>query len=193
MLTGKQRSFLKGLSHSYKPLAQVGKEGISEAFLTQLSVLLDQHELVKINILDNSMESADSAARQICEALNAEFVQAMGNKLTIYRQSRNNPMLEIPGADNTRAKINRQNKEMMSKKATTKKGGVKSRPNQGKRSVAKAKREEAEKLEKEQAMAKFKYSYSKDYSNKSTRSLGTSKEGGFKAAQYKKAGRGTSK
>ncbi len=188
MLTGKQRSYLKGLAHSLKPITQIGKDGISEAFLDQISVLLDRHELIKINVLDNSDESADHAARQICEALDAEFVQSIGNKLTIYRQSRIDPTLEIPGADNSRVKINLQRKNQgKSTKSDplTKKGGKKSKPLHGKRSAIKAKKDEAEAKEKELEKAKkkenFKYftkpGQSTSSYDRNTRSLKTTKRG----------------
>ena len=153
MLTGKQRSYLKGLAHNLKSMTQLGKEGMSDAFLDQLSHLLDQHELIKINVLDNSMESAQHAALEICTALNAEFVQAIGNKFVIYRQSRIDPMIEIPGGDNSRVKMNLQRKAAQGKKEEriTKKGGKVSRPLQGTRSAAKAKKAEEEAAEKAKA------------------------------------------
>ncbi|MDW7663107.1 MAG: ribosome assembly RNA-binding protein YhbY [Bacillota bacterium] len=92
MLTGKQRSYLKGLAHSLKPLAQLGKEGLSEGFINQLSELLDLHELVKVNVLDNSSEDAQEVALEAVKLLDAEFVQCIGHKFIIYRQSRTNPM-----------------------------------------------------------------------------------------------------
>lgn len=165
MLTGKQRSYLKGMAHSLKPVTQLGKEGISDAFLDQVSILLDRHELIKINVLDNSAESATHAANVICEAIDAEFVQAIGNKFTIYRQSRIDPNIEIPGADNTRVKINQQKKA--AKRATveplTKKGGKKSKPLKGKRSAIKARKEEEETKVKAAEKAQFKF-----FSNKRT-------------------------
>lgn len=159
MLTGKQRSYLKALAHNLKPMTQLGKDGISDSFLDQLSIFLDQHELVKVNVLDNSSESASHAANEVCEALNAEFVQAIGNKFTIYRQSRINPMLEIPGADNTRVKINKQRKAAAAVKVEvlTKKGGKKSKPLQGKRSAIKAKKAEAEAVAKAAEKASYKF------------------------------------
>ncbi len=159
MLTGKQRSYLKSLAHTMKPVAQLGKEGISQPFLDQLSILLDQHEIVKINVLENSSESAVDAANEICTALNAEFVQAIGNKCTIYRQSRIDPMIEIPGADNSRVKINKQKKAVASKKVEplTKKGGKKSRPLKGKRSQIKARKAEVEAAEALAAKPQFNF------------------------------------
>jgi len=159
MLTGKQRSYLKSLAHTMKPVAQLGKEGVSQPFLDQLSILLDQHEIVKINVLDNSAESAVDVANEICSALNAEFVQAIGNKCTIYRQSRLDPMIEIPGADNSRVKINKQKKAIASKKVEplTKKGGKKSRPLKGKRSQIKARKAEVAAAEALAAKPQFNF------------------------------------
>ena len=121
--------------------------------------MLDQHEIVKINVLDNSSESAVDAANEICTALNAEFVQAIGNKCTIYRQSRIDPMIEIPGADNSRVKINKQKKAVASKKVEplTKKGGKKSRPLKGKRSQIKARKKEVEAAEALAAKPQFNF------------------------------------
>lgn len=159
MLTGKQRSYLKSLAHNLKPTTQLGKEGITDAFIDQLSILLDRHELVKVSVLDNSAETAEHAANAICEALNAEFVQAIGKKFTIYRQSRIDPMIEIPGADNTRVKINKQRKAAAGKKieTPTKKGGKRSKPLEGKRSAIKAKKAEEEAAAKAAAKPAFRF------------------------------------
>lgn len=168
MLTGKQRSYLKALAHKLKPMIQLGKEGISDAFLDQLSIMLDQHELVKVNVLDNSSESATHAASEVCTSLNAEFVQAIGNKFTIYRQSRIDPMLEIPGADNTRVKINMQRKAAVTVKpeTVTKKGGKKSKPLKGKRSLIKAKKAEVEAVAKAAEKASYKFFRTKNARDK---------------------------
>ncbi|MBS7526820.1 ribosome assembly RNA-binding protein YhbY [Fusibacter paucivorans] len=107
MLTGKQRSFLKSLTNTMKPVTQLGKEGVTEAFLIEVDHLLEHHELIKISVLNNSMCTAKEAANEIAEKTDAEFVQAIGNRFTLYRQSRTNPTLEIPGADNSRVHNNR--------------------------------------------------------------------------------------
>ncbi len=135
MLTGKQRSYLKGLANTQKPLLQLGKEGLSDGFINQLDALLESHELVKISVLENSAENAKDVAIEACERLEAEFVQAIGSKFTIYRQSRIDPNLEIPGADNSRVYINRQRKAAggVKEERLSKRGGKISKPNQHKR------------------------------------------------------------
>ncbi len=135
MLTGKQRSYLKGLAHNERPMLQIGKEGISEGVIAQLDALLERHELVKVHVLDNSLEDAKEAANALAEPLKAEFVQAIGSKFTLYRQSRENPMIIIPGGDNTRVYKNLKKKEVSGKKEErlSKRGGKISKPGKGKR------------------------------------------------------------
>ncbi|SDK57543.1 ribosome assembly RNA-binding protein YhbY [Natronincola ferrireducens] len=96
MLTGKQRTYLKGLAHGIKPIFQIGKFGITDILLSELDNALEARELIKINILETSLLDTKQAANQVAEALNAEFVQAIGNKFTIYRLSKNNPKIELP-------------------------------------------------------------------------------------------------
>lgn len=96
MLTGKQRSYLKGMAHNIKPITQIGKLGVTENFLSQLDDALEAREIVKIHILESSLLDTKEAANEIANLLNAEFVQAIGNKFTIYRPSRNNPKIQFP-------------------------------------------------------------------------------------------------
>ena len=96
MLTGKQRSYLKSLAHNLDPIFQIGKGGINENFIKQIDGALETRELIKINILQNSLEEPVEAARYLCDNLDAEFVQAIGNKFVIYRESKDKKKIELP-------------------------------------------------------------------------------------------------
>ena len=48
-MTSKQRSRLKSLAATIKPVAQVGKEGIGENLVNSLSEALEARELIKVN------------------------------------------------------------------------------------------------------------------------------------------------
>ncbi|WZL71568.1 ribosome assembly RNA-binding protein YhbY [Clostridiaceae bacterium 35-E11] len=96
LLTGKQRSYLKSLAHSMKPITQIGKSGITENFIKQLNDALEARELVKIHVLENSLLDTETAANQVAKLTHSEFVQAIGNKFVIYRRSKDNPKIEIP-------------------------------------------------------------------------------------------------
>lgn len=105
MLNGKQRAYLRSLANTLKPITQIGKDGINERFLEQLDDMLNSRELVKINILETAGLDAKESANAICEALRAEFVQAIGFKFTIYRKNIEEPKIFFPGQEPTKKKV----------------------------------------------------------------------------------------
>lgn len=96
MITGKQRAYLKSLAHNIDPMLQIGKNGLSEGLINQIDELLENHELVKINVLQNAPEEAEEVVDYIIENTNSEFVQLIGSKFTIYRESKENKSIELP-------------------------------------------------------------------------------------------------
>ena len=89
MLTGKQRAYLRSLAHDIDPIFQIGKYGIEENFLIQVSQALEARELIKIKVLENSGLGTREASDMICKAIKCEGVQAIGNKMVLYKQSSN--------------------------------------------------------------------------------------------------------
>ncbi|TCO79022.1 ribosome assembly RNA-binding protein YhbY [Marinisporobacter balticus] len=96
LLTGKQRSYLRGLANNIKPITQIGKSGITESFIKQLDDALEARELIKIHVLENSLLDTKKTANEVAKKTRAEFIQAIGNKFVIYRKSKENPKIEIP-------------------------------------------------------------------------------------------------
>ena len=77
MISGKERSYLKGLAHNLQPLLHIGKNGLSESFYAEADKILDAADM-----------KAKQAANEVAEQLGAEFVQAVGKKFVLYRRSR---------------------------------------------------------------------------------------------------------
>lgn len=96
MLTGKQRSFLKSKANTLDPMFQLGKNGLTENFIKQVDVVLESKELLKISVLNNSGLAAKDVAIELANELNAEFVQSMGNKFVIYRESKEEKVIQLP-------------------------------------------------------------------------------------------------
>ncbi|MCT4507428.1 MAG: YhbY family RNA-binding protein [Tepidibacter sp.] len=96
MLKGKQRSYLKAMANKTKSITQIGKEGVTEAFLSQLEDALEARELVKVTVLENSGLDTKEAANAVAEAVRGEFVQAIGSKFTIYKKNFENPKIDLP-------------------------------------------------------------------------------------------------
>ena len=67
MLTSKQRATLRGIASTYETIFQVGKGGISDTLVQQVSDALRKRELIKIHVLDNCPLSAREAAEELSE------------------------------------------------------------------------------------------------------------------------------
>nr|WP_314278340.1 YhbY family RNA-binding protein [uncultured Peptostreptococcus sp.] len=123
MLNGKKRAYLRSLANTTKPTSQIGKEGLTQDFLEQLEDQLRVRELVKVTILDNAGLDAKDTANAICEAIRAEFVQAIGSKFTIYKKNNENPKIIFPGHQQAKPKDKREN---TSKRITKKQASIRS-------------------------------------------------------------------
>ena len=87
MFTSKQRSVLRSLAQKLEPIAQIVKGGISDNMLDALSKNLDNRELIKITVLNNSDETPKVYANELAEKLNAQVVCTIGHKIVLYRFS----------------------------------------------------------------------------------------------------------
>lgn len=87
-MTSKQRAYLRALANDIRPIFQIGKGGINENMIQQLSDALEVRELIKIHVLNNSDYSAKEALEELSEALFAQPVCAIGNNLVLYRPAR---------------------------------------------------------------------------------------------------------
>ncbi|MEE1038953.1 MAG: ribosome assembly RNA-binding protein YhbY [Eubacterium sp.] len=96
MLTGKQRSYLKKLAHTLEPTVYIGKSGLTENIKNELEIGFEHRELVKVKIQEGCELKAKDVANELAEELGAEFVQAIGRKFTLYRESKDNKTIEIP-------------------------------------------------------------------------------------------------
>jgi len=85
-LKGSQRKYLRGLAHSYKPLVQVGKEGLSENVLGSIDTNLEAHELIKLKIAAER-DKREQLVPVIEERLNCECVGTVGRMAILYREN----------------------------------------------------------------------------------------------------------
>ena len=87
MLTSKQRAYLRKLSNPLAVTLHIGKDGVTDGVISQLEVLLENHELVKGKVLENAMLTPKTVSEALCEATVADGVQCIGTKFVLYRQS----------------------------------------------------------------------------------------------------------
>ena len=87
MLNGKQRAMLRRMANGIDTIFQIGKNGISEETLTQVSAALEARELIKLRVFETAPCGAREAASEIAEALGADVVSVIGYRFVLYRRS----------------------------------------------------------------------------------------------------------
>lgn len=95
MITSKQRAYLRSLANGIPTICQIGKDGINDNLVKQLSDALNARELVKTHVLENSPYTAKEACAELAEILSAEPVQVIGGKFTLYRQAEDKDKRQI--------------------------------------------------------------------------------------------------
>lgn len=96
MLTGKQKRFLRSKAHHLNPIFQVGKGGVNENMISQISDALEARELIKVSILQSCEMDKDEVASEISAGTTAEVAQIIGNTIVLYKESKENKVLVLP-------------------------------------------------------------------------------------------------
>lgn len=86
-LRGKQKRFLRAQAHHLRPIFAVGKEGLSDNWLSQLDGALDKRELIKVNILQNSDVTTQEVQQFIENNTEIQVVQIIGRVLVLFKAS----------------------------------------------------------------------------------------------------------
>lgn len=94
-MTSKQRAYLRGFANKVDPIFQIGKGGLTENLITQLSDALEARELIKITVLKTAPDYARDLANEVAENTNSEVVQVIGNKITLFRQRKEKSKFEL--------------------------------------------------------------------------------------------------
>lgn len=88
-LTPKQKQQLKGQAHQLNPVVLLGQHGLTDAVQQEIEQALLDHELIKIRIPSIDRDERSRLITEICQARQAELVQAIGHIAVIYRKNPN--------------------------------------------------------------------------------------------------------
>ncbi len=95
MLNSRQRAQLRSLANSIQPIFQIGKGGINDNLIEQISDALEAREIVKVTILETADVTAREASDMISEKCGADPVQCIGRRFVLYRESEKNKRIEL--------------------------------------------------------------------------------------------------
>ncbi len=96
MITSKQRSYLRSLAHNIDPVVFIGKAGLTENIMKEIDICLEARELVKVKLQEGCDLVPKDVANEVMVPLKAEFVQSIGRKFTLYRESKENKQIILP-------------------------------------------------------------------------------------------------
>jgi RNA-binding protein len=82
-----KKQALKEKAHHLKPVVLLGAKGLTTAVVDETHQALKAHELIKIKLKGLDKDQKKKTALELCEQLQAELIQLIGNTAVIYRKN----------------------------------------------------------------------------------------------------------
>lgn len=93
-LTQQDKRRLRQIGHHLKAVLIFGDKGLSENFIDELNMRLEDHELIKVKVNAETREDRAAIVAALCEKSGAELIQRIGNIALLYRPAKKpNPRL----------------------------------------------------------------------------------------------------
>jgi len=86
-LTGKQRSFLRGLGQKLPVAVRIGKEGLSPGAVETIRRRFERCELIKVRLGEAQGAQRKAQAAELAEAVGAHLAGVVGKTALLYRPS----------------------------------------------------------------------------------------------------------
>lgn len=84
-LSAAQKKQYRTIGHSLNPIVTVAGKGLSEGVQLEIDRALEDHELIKVKFAVGDREVKRTLIKALCEQVQAELVQEIGNIALIYR------------------------------------------------------------------------------------------------------------
>lgn len=93
-LTPEQKKQFRTIGHNLNPIVTVAGNGLSENIQLEVDRALEDHELIKVKFVVGDRKLKKALIRELCEIVECQLVQEIGNIALIYRPAREpNPKL----------------------------------------------------------------------------------------------------
>lgn len=86
-LTGKQKRFLRAQANDMSPLFQIGKNGLTVEMVKEFDASLENKELMKVQLLQNTEWTTAEAKEFIEEHSDINVVQTIGKVLVLFKRA----------------------------------------------------------------------------------------------------------
>jgi RNA-binding protein len=91
----KQKRYLRGLSHTLKPVVMIGNKGLTETVLNEIDNALNHHELIKVRVSGQEKADRTHMLNEIAEKTSADIIQVIGHIGGFYRPAKE-PTIQLP-------------------------------------------------------------------------------------------------
>ncbi|MFW1676490.1 YhbY family RNA-binding protein [Pontibacter sp. JAM-7] len=93
-LKPEQKKHFRTIGHGLNPIVTVASKGLTEAVQLETDRALEDHELIKVKFAVGDRTVKKTMIRELCDIVEAELVQEIGNIALIYRKAlKPNPKL----------------------------------------------------------------------------------------------------
>ena len=87
ILNSKERNFLRKRAHNLEAVVRIGKEGVTDSVLESISAYIKKNELMKIKLLQNSLEDVNNEIiEQIESSSNSIFIGSVGKTMIFFKE-----------------------------------------------------------------------------------------------------------
>lgn len=87
MISSKERNFLRKKAHNLETVIRIGKEGLTDGILDSILKYIDKNEMVKIKLLQNSLEDVNNKLiHEIEEYSKSIFVASVGKTMIFFKE-----------------------------------------------------------------------------------------------------------
>lgn len=84
-LSSSQRKHLRRLAHDLTPMVQIGKQGLTDHLLHNVSQALNAHELIKVKIV-GGLDDVEALTAALVAGTESQLVSRIGGAVILYRQ-----------------------------------------------------------------------------------------------------------
>lgn len=88
-LTGAQRKKLRGIGQTLEPALKLGKAGLTREFFLELQRALNEHELIKVRLLEKDRDARAALCERIADEGRCVCVGAVGGTALFFRRQEN--------------------------------------------------------------------------------------------------------
>ncbi len=86
-LTPEQKKHFRTIGHNLNPILMIAGKGLTENIQLEADRMLEDHELIKIKLAVGDREVKKALIRELCQIVEAELVQEIGNVALLYRKA----------------------------------------------------------------------------------------------------------